>query len=211
MYLINAIYFKGAWERQFEKAHTIQQPFHAIDGSTTQVPMMSQTGTFPAVRTDEYTAAELPYGGGAYAMVVVVPNEGRTLESLIASLDETRWNALLASLTQQRGDVYLPRFRLEWEQELNDPLTSLGMGVAFRPDMADFTGIAKAGGLFISSVLQKTFVDVNEEGTEAAAATSVGVSVTSVSVPLLRADRPFFFAIRERLSGTVLFMGTKVR
>jgi serpin B len=175
--------------------------------------MMWQKGSFPAARTADYAAVELPYGGGAYAMVVVVPNEGKTLESLVASLDATRWEALLASLVGANGEVYLPRFRLEWGKKLNDPLTSLGMGVAFQDGAADFSGISKSGGLFISEVIQKSFVDVNEEGTEAAAATSVGISVTSISAPviLLRADRPFFFAIRERLSGTVLFVGTKVR
>jgi serpin B len=173
--------------------------------------MMGQNGKFPSTRTEDYAAVELPYGGGAYAMVVVVPNEGKSLESLVASLDASRWTTLLASLTEHSGDVYLPRFRLEWKSELTAPLTSLGMGIAFKDGAADFRGISKSDQLFISSVLQKTFVDVNEEGTEAAAATSVGVSVTSAPAPLLRADRPFLFAIRERLSGTVMFMGTKVR
>lgn len=211
MYLVNAIYFKGSWQKQFDKARTMTREFHAIDGSLPQVPMMSQTDTFPAVRTDDYTAAELPYGGGAYSMVVVVPSPGSSLDSLVASLDATRWAALLASFTLRHGEVAIPRFRLEWKKELNDPLTALGMGVAFQDGAADFSGISKSQSLVITTVLQKTFVDVNEEGTEAAAATSVGIGPTSAPAPLLRADRPFLFAIRERFSGTVLFMGTKVR
>jgi serpin B len=211
MYLINAIYFKGVWQYQFDKARTSTQPFFAIDGSTTQAPLMWQKGTFPATSTADYDAVELPYGGGAYAMVVVVPKPGKELGQLVASLDASRWASLLSSFTERSGDVYLPRFRLEWKKMLNDPLTTLGMGIAFQDGKADFSGISRGGGLFISSVLQKSYVDVYEEGTEAAAATSVGISLTSASPALLRADRPFLFAIRERLSGTVLFMGTKVR
>jgi serine protease inhibitor len=207
MYLINAIYFKGSWTSQFDESKTSDQPFHAGDGSVTSVPMMFARGAFPAVATADYRAVELPYGGGAYSMVVVVPGEGRSVDSLIASLGPESWNALLTSLSEQSGDVYIPRFRLEWSDSLIEALKAMGMGVAFNVETADFSGISKQSQLFISAVDQKTFVDVDEEGTEAAAVTSVGAGVVSMQDPLVRADRPFLFAIRERLSGTLLFIG----
>jgi serpin B len=214
MYLIDAIYFKGAWQYRFDTKQTSSQPFHLTDSSTTPVDMMHLAEvSFPATATADYHAAELPYGGGAFSMVVVVPNEGKTLDDLIASLDDDSWQALLGSLTEGTGDVYLPRFHLTWDGILNDPLTALGMGIAFEPGAADFTGMSHASGhdLFISKVRHKTYVDVNEEGTEAAAVTSVEIGVTSLPPALLRADRPFLFAIRERLSVTILFIGTMRR
>ena len=210
MFLLNAIYFKGSWQTRFDKARTTSQPFFLADGSTTPVELMHlPDDSVPAVATADYRAAELPYGGGAFAMDVVVPNEGNTLDDLIASMNADAWQALLASFTTQTGDVYLPRFQLTWDGSLKDPLTALGMGIAFQDGAADFTGMSSTRGheLFISSVEQKTFVDVNEEGTEAAAVTSVGVSASAFHEPLLRADRPFLFAIRERLSGAILFVG----
>lgn len=209
MYLINAIYFKASWSYQFDKSMTSDRPFYAANGSTTPVPMMYQRGTFPAASTADYQAIELPYGGGAYSMVVVVPSEGRSVDSLIASLDARSWRALLASFTEMSGDVYLPRFQLEWKDSLDQALVAMGMGIAFQGGLADFSGISRefGHGLAITSVNQKTFVDVDEEGTEAAAVTSVGIGVVSLPPTLLRADRPFLFAIRERLSGTLLFIG----
>jgi serpin B len=140
-------------------------------------------------------------------MVVVVPGQELSIDSLIAELNTGRWEALLAGLTEHNGIVELPRFRLEWKDSLKAPLIDMGMGIAFDPYRADFSGISRQTSLFISSVDQKTFVDVDEEGTEAAAVTSVGMGPTSAPSPLLRADRPFLFAIRERFSGTLLFIG----
>lgn len=206
MYLINAIYFKGSWTTQFDKSLTHDAPFFMDDGSQPSIPMMSTKGDFRVTSTSEYSAAELPYGGGAYGMIVVVPNQGLSVDSLIARMDAPGWNALLAGLHDASGTVQLPKFRLEWKDSLKAPLIDMGMGIAFS-DQADFSGISREGGLAISSVDQKTFVDVDEEGTEAAAVTSVGIGVTSAPSALLRADRPFLFAIRERFSGTLLFIG----
>jgi serpin B len=207
MYLINAIYFKGSWTSQFDRSRTRDEPFFASDGSQRSVPMMSVDGDFRATATDDYSAVELPYGGGAFSMIVIVPRQGLDVDSLIARLDAPGWNALLAGLHEAGGLVQIPKFRLEWKDSLKPSLIDMGMGVAFDPNVADFTGISRDAGLFISSVDQATFVDVDEEGTEAAAVTSVGMGVVSLPLALLRADRPFLFAIRERFSGTLIFIG----
>jgi serpin B len=152
-----------------------------------------------------WTAGELPYGGGAFGMIVVVPQDGVSLADIVNEMDAASWDALAARLVDSELDVYLPKFRLEYDTYLNRPLIDMGMTTAFSP-AADFSALTTED-VCIQFVRQKTFVEVDEEGTEAAAVTVVGVGVTSLP-PSLRADRPFLFAIRERLSGTILFMGT---
>ena len=209
MFLINAIYFKGTWTFQFDQGKTAQAPFHARDGTTSPVPLMELTGSLPYTATDDYQIVDLPYGGKAFSMTVVLPREGRSLEDLVASLDPATWNAMLAGLSSQPGTVQLPRFRMEWEKLLNETLKAMGMELPFLPGQADFSGMSDdAPGLHIKKVKQKAYVDVNEEGTEAAAVTSVEMGLTSANSPFtFRADRPFLFVLRERLSGTLLFAG----
>jgi len=211
MFLINAIYFKGSWQTQFDKSKTSNAPFFALDKTTSSVPLMYQAhATLKIARASNYQAVDLPYGNSAFTMTVVLPNPGVDINTFAESLTGDAWKALEGSFTEQKSDLYLPRFQLTWKRELNPDLTALGMGIAFS-DNADFTGMSSLGrNLTITRVLQKTFVDVNEEGTEAAAATSVGVGVTSLP-PSIRVDRPFVFLIRERLSGTILFMGKIVK
>jgi serpin B len=208
MYLINAVYFKGAWREAFERPRTQDAPFTAAGGRRLAVPTMHQTADSAGyLRAPGVTLLELSYGNAAYAMTIVLPDSGRTAEALVDSLSPERWAAWTAGLRERSVEIALPRFRLEWEDRLNTPLAALGMGIAFT-SAADFTGINDAGGLLISEVKQKTFVDVNEEGTEAAAATSVGIALTSAPViPTVRVDRPFVVAIRERLTGSILFLG----
>lgn len=166
---------------------------------------MTQTvEELPYASTGEYVAADLPYGGGAYSMTVLVPRGDASVDSLIARLDHDGWEELLSGLTTTEVEVSLPRFKLKYEKQLNDVLIALGMGIAFTP-AADFSRMMPARGVCISEVKQKTFVAVDEEGTEAAAATVVVMARSGH--PTLRADRPFLFAIRERLSGTLLFIG----
>jgi serpin B len=213
MYLINAVYFKGSWVVQFDKSLTAPAPFTLADGATTSVQTMAfaHEATVRAWWDPSIQLLDLRYGGGAYSMTIVMPRDAATMDSLLAGLTPQRWDAWIASLDSTKGVVFLPRFKLAYELRMNDVLTALGMGVAFigcpaAPDCADFTRMRSVRDLFISVVMHKTFVDVNEEGTEAAAATSVGMAPTSTP-PSIVVDHPFLFAIRERFSGTILFMG----
>lgn len=208
MFLINAVYFKGVWTKPFDPSMTREEPFHLEGGGTRMVPMMKASGTQRYTRGDTYVAVDLPYGNKAFSATFVLPTEGRSVDELVASLDDQQWSELVSGLQESRLDLAVPRFRLEYEQELSEPLQAMGMQRAFVPNGANFSGMSASHGeeLYLSSVLQKTFVEVNEEGTEAAAATSVGVSVTSLP-PTMRIDRPFLFAIRENFSGAILFIG----
>ena len=205
MFLVNAIYFKGIWQKQFDKSKTVDAPFHAADGTTATVPMMARGAGVQYAATPEYSAVDLPYGNSAFTMTVVLPSPNVDIDAFAESFDQPKWNSLVGSLHDSDLQVYLPRFRIEWKRELNGDLQQLGMRLAFFN--ADFTRMSPRGlDLIITRVLQKTFVDVDEEGTEAAAATLVGIGLTSVPMAF-RADHPFLVVIRERFSGTILFIG----
>jgi len=209
MFLINAIYFKGDWTFQFDRELTQNRPFTLADGTTKQVPTMTYTEPTDVSYFADATVegVDLSYGGKAYSMTILLPAEGRDVEALVASLNAARWAGILAGFATIEANVLLPKFTLEYEIEMNDVLKALGMAIAFDPDNADFSNIYSGPErLFISKVKHKSFVDVNEQGTEAAAVTSVEVGVTSLP-PTIAVDRPFVFAIRERFSGTILFMG----
>jgi serpin B len=209
MFLINAIYFKGTWTYQFDEQMTSDRPFYRTDGSMLgEVPTMKIKGDFKYTGNDVFEALELPYGTGNYSMLVMLPAEGYSCDDLVLELDQASWDATLNSLYERTDlDVYLPKFKFEYEKELKDILEDLGMGVAFTTN-ANFTKIHPSAPLAITAVKHKTFVEVNEEGTEAAAVTSVTVSLTSVQpANEFRADRPFVFAIRENSTGAIMFMG----
>ena len=208
MFLINAIYFKGSWQTKFDPTLTSAQSFHAADGTTQTVQMM-QRGEYiaPKVRiasTSRVRALELPYGNGSFAMDVLLPSaQNVDIDSIARSLTSAEWASLTASFSESDIAVALPKFTMKYERTLNDDLSALGMGITFS-DFADFSGMG-AGSLKLAFVKQKAFVDVNEDGTVAGASTITGVVPTSFSE--FRVDRPFIFVIRERLSGTILFMG----
>lgn len=210
MFLINAIYFKGAWRLAFDPAKTQSLPFQAADGTSRNVPTMRlDPEPLRHASAEGHEVVELLYGNGAFVMTLVLPAAGRSLTQLTEGLDAARWAEWTGALAEHKLGLALPKFKLEYKRELKDDLSALGMRVAFDPDRADFSGMLGgpvAGNLYISKVIQKTFVDVNEEGTTAAAATSVGISVTSAPLTI-QFDRPFLFAIRERHSGTILFLG----
>ena len=204
MYLINAIYFKGSWTFRFDPDDTRTELFHLDDGSTRNVPLMTLRRELPYQENSRFQAVDLPYGGRAFSMTVLLPRQGVSVDTLAASLDEAEWEDIAGGFRDTDVLLFLPRFRLPYERTLNDDLAALGMVDAF-DHRADFTRLSPVGGLFVSEVKQKSWVDVNEEGTEAAAATVVTIAESSGLV--FRADRPFLFFIRERLSGTILFAG----
>ncbi len=204
MYLINAIYFKGSWTFRFDPSDTRSEAFHLDDGSTRTVPLMSIQTRLPYLETGQFQAVDLPYGGGAFSMTVLLPRQGVRVDGLAATVDAAEWDDIADSFHRTDLRLFLPRFQMSYERTLNDDLAALGMVDAF-DHRADFTRLSPVGGLFVSEVKQKSWVGVNEEGTEAAAATIV-TGPTSAD-PVVRADRPFLFFIRERLSGTILFAG----
>jgi serpin B len=207
LFLINAVYFRGDWTTQFKAENTQPAPFQLENRSTVSVPMMSgeiEDAGF-AWLGDGSVVAELPYGGQAFGMVLVLPAPDEEVGDLLSTLDDATWAGWMASLRSEEVRVRMPRFELEWGGALNDPLKAMGMEQAFIWPQADFSRMSD-GELFISEVRQKTYMKVDEEGTEAAAATSVGIAPTSLP-PGITLDRPYLLAIRERLSGTILFLG----
>ena len=214
MYLINAIYFKGSWTTRFDKSATRTEPFNTVSGATAPIAMMRRTDTVRVAETADAQIIDLPYGGGAFAMTILLPRPGKSIGAAISSLSADSWRTAVAGVAPRSVELQMPKFTLRWEALLNDQLRALGMQRAFDGGAADFTRMSRAAGdrLYISRVKQKSFVDVYEEGTEAAAVTSVEVRVVCVCGPeVIRIDRPFVFAIRERLSGTILFLGKIVR
>ena len=208
-YLINAIYFKGSWTARFDKGLTRPGTFKLASGAAATVPMMQHGRTVPIgiAIVNGVTVLDLPYGGEAFSMTIVLPQVAGGIDSLVQGLTEERWRGWVAALDSGSLEVVMPKFTLTYGLTMNDVLRALGMPSAFcDAPHPDFTRLNPSGALCISDVRHKTFVDVNEEGTEAAAATSVEISFTSLAAPL-QVDRPFVFAIRERLSGTILFLG----
>jgi serpin B len=206
MYLINAIYFKGSWRQKFDPKLTQEQPFTLVDGSKKQVPLMHAKGTYGLYQNNEMQLIDLPYGDSLFSMTVLLPNTETDINTFVAGLTDSKVQAWIDGMhAASETELLLPKFTLKYEKTLNEMLEAMGMSIAFS-GAADFSRISSGGGLEISEVKHKTFVEVNEEGTEAAAATSVGIIRTSVPAPI-RVDRPFVFLIRERTSGAVLFMG----
>jgi serine protease inhibitor len=208
--LTDAVYFKGRWNVPFDKKETKPRTFHLPDARSITVPMMAQRGDYPYFETDSFQAIRLPYGKDRFAMYVFLPRESTGLPDFLRSLDEQHWNQWVSMLLSRKGQIVLPRFEVTYGHKLNDALTAMGMGVAFGPG-ADFSRICPPPArLQISDVEHKTYVKVDEEGTEAAAATSVGIVaklVRAIQPFEMIADHPFFFSIVERRSGAMLFAG----
>jgi serine protease inhibitor len=214
LFLINAIYFKGTWQKEFDPSKTREGPFHLANGDEKQVPMMRQQRWYPYYREENFQAISLAYGDGQMSMYIFLPDRESDLNIFLENLNAESWENWMSQFHEQDVSLVMPKFKLEYGKTLNDPLKALGMDVAFDPELADFSRMASLefGNLYIEKVVHKTFVEVNEEGTEAAAATSVEVGVKSVPPPPISfsVDRPFFFAIRDNETKTVLFMGIVV-
>jgi serpin B len=206
--LTNAIYFKGNWAKQFEEKRTQKAPFTLADGQKINVEMMNQKAEFGYMETDTFQALELPYVDEELSMVILLPKQFDALdefEKKLALENLTQW---LAKIHKREVVVFVPKFKMTSQFSLASVLKSMGMKDAFSSD-ADFSGINGKEDLFISAIIHKAFVEVNEEGTEAAAATGVVMRLTSIGpapIPVFRADHPFLFLIRDNLTGSILFI-----
>lgn len=211
MLLVNAVYFKGKWRHQFDKDDTESRPFYVTPDSPVQVSMMYQKEKFAVTRAQNATLIELPYGQGNYSMVVMLPNEGVSLQEAAMTLTPENWNEWTGRLANAVTEVelYMPKFKYEYKRNLNDDLANLGMGIAFDPYKADFSNINDLIPIYITDVLHQTFIETNEEGTEAAAATVVIFGTTSMPMPppVININHPFLYFIRETTTGTIVFMG----
>ncbi len=210
--LVNAVYFKGLWNEQFDRERTQKAPFYCADGKTAEAPLMTfgHAQSLPFYSEAGLKAIELGYKGDAISMLIVLPDSAGGLGAIEQTLDEPALSRWIAGLHRRSVQVFLPRFTLTWgANNIVPQLSSLGMRDAFKAGAADFSGIDGTRNLLVSGVFHKAFVDVNEEGTEAAAATGVVVGLTSMpqEPEVFRADHPFLFLIREKTTGSILFMG----
>ncbi len=212
--LTNAVYFRSPWDRPFDPKATAEGTFRLAGGRRVEVPMMRQTMNLAYMSGDGFQAVEIPYAGGSLAMAIFLPDDPDGLPSVERRLE--RLPEWLESLDPRKPDamrlveVSIPRFRIEAELPLAKSLRAMGMELAFDRAKADFSGMTGAPDLHISKALHKAFVDVNEQGTEAAAATAVVMSLRAPAKParaIFRADRPFLFLVRERSTGAILFIG----
>lgn len=210
MFLLNAIYFKGIWQSEFEKKDTEKKNFYLEDGTIIQTDFMKQENSVFFTRNELFSGVQLPYGQGNYNMYIFLPENDKTLNDVADNLNKENWESWIGNFFETNVDIELPKFKYEYEIKLNDILSEMGMGIAFS-NFADFTGINKFGGLYIDYVKHKSFIEVNEEGTEAAAVTVVAIAYES-AIPggniSFVVNRPFLFAITEKSTGAILFIGT---
>jgi len=208
MLLINAIYFKGKWKSQFDKSRTEEMPFYKPGGNQVNVPMMNQKNDFRVYEGNGFVLAEFPYGQGNFVMDVVLPSQQGGLNSIMAMITEANYSGWINQLRMRETDLSFPRFKYGFKRKLKEILTDMGMGLAFTGD-ADFSNITDFYDLLINDVVHQSFIETNEEGTEAAAATVVEIGLTSApQEPLvLKLDHPFLYIIRETTTNTIIFMG----
>ncbi|HEM49309.1 MAG TPA: serpin family protein [Caldithrix sp.] len=209
MYLINAIYFKGTWTYQFDADLTNTENFYTTPQNFNPCQMMKISGNWLYYQDDKIQITDLPYGDSLYSMTVFLPSADQTIDDFVASLNADTWDNYFQDLAYKKGTIMMPKLKLDYKKLLNDMLINMGMGIAFGGS-ADFSRINGYGNLFISRVIHQSFVQVDEEGTEAAAATIVELRETSGTGPtgfFLRMDRPYIFVIRERTNNTILFIG----
>jgi len=201
--LINAVYFKGIWTTQFDEEKTEERAFTLLDGSRKRHPMMSQSGHYDYYENELFQAISLPYGERRISMYVFLPKPTISIDGFLKALIVENWQQWMSKLYKMEGDVVLPRFKVEYGADILPNLMALGGGALAGPD---FPGMG-AGPLVISKVIHKAFVEVNEEGTEAAAATALTMVMGLIPRFRMIVDRPFFCAIRDNETGVLLFMG----
>lgn len=206
MYLINAIYFNADWKYQFDPEETYQGDFTLENGSKHEVDYMKIEGGFSYAATEKFTGVELPYGDSAFSMIVLLPAAGETINDLLASLDSSTLDTWSTFASPQTVQLTLPKFKYEFKDLLNNPLKNLGLAIAFSSG-ADFSRINPGADLFISRVIHQTFIDVSEEGTEAAAATIVEIKENAVQTTFFKADQPFVYLIKENSTNAIMFLG----
>jgi serine protease inhibitor len=209
--LMSAIYFNGKWETPFNPEFTQDRPFYLLNGTTKELPTMYRSDDFEYLKGDGFQAVRLPYAGGGVRMVIILPDADRTLAQLTDQLSIENWESWREQFSVKEGQLYLPRFTTRYDKQLNQALSAMGMTEAFDDGRADFSGMRPVPpALFVSQVRHVAYVDVNEAGTEAAAVTSVEMGITSAMPTetfLMQVDRPFFFAIEETSTGSILFTG----
>ena len=208
MFLINAIYFYGQWQNKFDAKDTKKEAFYPEAGNEVDVNMMHQEAELGYGANELFTMIEMPYGNGHFNMVALMPNNGKKVSDIVNAMNDDNWATWMESVNTKEVVLGFPKFKFEGDYELNEPLKRMGMPLAFS-DWADFTGILKGGGIKISKVKHKTFIEVDEKGTEAAAVTSVEIELTSVGPQktYFTANKPFVFAITEKDTNTILFLG----
>jgi serine protease inhibitor len=205
-YLINAVYFKADWTKPFRESETRPQPFYRPNGSTVVVPMMAQSGAFEIRNDAEMTMLRLPYGTGRFSMIFALPTAGHSLGDVARTLHVATWRRWMTEFTEvPRLRIEVPKFEVEWESSLVESLERMGMQTPFRPGYANFSGMFETSEPWIDDVFQKTFLRVDEKGSEAAAVTAV--TMVDSAPPTLSFDRPFFLAIYDHATSTVLFLG----
>ena len=213
MILLNAVYFNGIWSNRFDEEGTKMKTFHPHSGSAKEVPMMSKEDETDYLSHSDFNAIRMPYGNGQYNMVVMLPSAGNTSKDVISEFSAGNWKTWMSEFqTEDKVVVTMPRFKFSYELQMKKVLKEMGMQKAFNPSQSDFTGIADIDDLHISSVIHKSFIDVNETGTEAAAVTAVVVGITSVQPGTedkiyFTVDKPFVFAITEKDTNAILFIG----
>jgi serine protease inhibitor len=210
MLLINAIYFKGKWNSQFDKGKTVQQLFYKPGGTSLEVPMMKQTSDYKIFNGEGFVLAEIPYGQGNFVMDVILPDDQNSVNSIIPLITNSSFKVWMNQLGQRKTDLSFPRFKFGYKKQFKDILTTMGMGIAFT-DNADFSNISDLS-LLINDVTHQAFIETNEEGTEAAAATIVDIGTTSMPADpfIMNIDHSFLYIIRETSTNTILFMGRVV-
>lgn len=208
MLLINAIYFKGKWKSEFDESKTVEMPFYKTGINQVDVPMMKQETEFSVYQGDGFILAEFPYGQGNFVMDVILPDEQDGLTNTLSSVSDANFTSWISQMSKRKTDVSFPRFKYGFKKKLKDVLSDMGMGIAFT-EGADFSNISDQYDLLINDVTHQSFIETNEEGTEAAAATVVDIGMTSMPPASLvfKMDHPFMYIIRETTTNSIIFMG----